>query len=717
MKHPRVDLARTRAKPGPTTSRLPRRVRKRDGSVAAFEKQRIASAIERAAREVSADAQKVAEVVTEAVLARLATGAFGTTPSVEQIQDLVESELAAKGFWEVARSFAAYRKARSELREAKRLLGVRDELKLSLGAVLVLKERYLLRDSSGRVRESTGEMMVRVATHVASAEDHFAPGRASEIAERFSEMLRSLEFLPNSPTLMNAGTPLGMLSGCFVLPIEDSLKSIFETLTLMALVHQAGGGTGFSFSKIRPKDDLVASTGGRASGPLSFLRVYDAVTETVKQGGRRRGANMAVLEVTHPDIVEFVEAKRDGSSLQNFNLSVAVTDSFMRKALRGESYWLVNPRNGRKLARLDASRLLDQIAEAAWSSGDPGLLFIDEINRRNPVPAAGRIEATNPCGEVPLLPYESCNLGSINLARHVSPSGIDWDKLARTVDWAVRFLDDVIEVNRYPDPRLEEAAKKTRKVGLGVMGLAEALASLGIPYDSHDAVELGSRLARFINRRAHLASQQLAEERGAFPLFPQSKYAKRGSPPLRNAQLTSVAPTGTISLIAGTTSGIEPMFAIGYVRHAMGRRLTEVNPLFERLARDRGFYSDQLMTEIALKGGVRDNPAVPEDIRRAFVTALEVEPRWHLAMQAAFQRHVDAAVSKTVNLPESADPPIMRQIFVDAWKMRVKGITVYRYRSKPFQVLEFLSDEGEPKPPVAVAREFSGGCQSHICEF
>jgi ribonucleoside-diphosphate reductase alpha chain len=711
---------RSRGKTSTAATGIPSRVRKRDGSLARFDPDRIRTAVEKAALEVGADAARVAASATELVLERLVSKVHAgyPIPSVEEIQDLVEQALADLGYWKVARAFATYRKQRTELRETKRMLGVRDELKLSLGATLVLRERYLRRNERGRIVESTGEMMDRVAHAVAAAEQNFSDGKVSLWAQRFSELLRSLRFLPNSPTLMNAGTPVGMLSGCFVLPIDDSLRSIFETMTLMALVHQAGGGTGFSFSAIRPKDDLVRSTGGRASGPLSFLRLYDSVTDTVKQGGRRRGANMAVMSVTHPDIVGFIESKRDQSSLQNFNLSVGVTDSFMRKALRGDSFWLINPRNKAKVAKLDASRLLDQIAEAAWSTGDPGLLFLDEINRRNPLPSRGRIEATNPCGEVPLLPYESCNLGSINLARHISNGRIDWRMLAETIQVAVRFLDNVIEINKYPDPRLDEAARLSRKVGLGVMGLAETFAALGIAYDSDEALRLARRLAAFIRRHAHRSSVELAVQRGPFPLFPESRWAKRGAPPMRNAQLTSIAPTGTISLIAGTTSGIEPMFAIGYVRHAMGRRLTEVNQLFERLARERGFYSEELMARIAVKGGVRDDPAVPEDIRSAFVTAFEVAPEWHLKMQATFQRYVDAAVSKTVNLPESATPETIRSIFVQAWRLRVKGITVYRYGSKPQQVLELMTDDEDgSKPPVAVQREFSGGCMGHICEF
>ena len=643
---------------------------------------------------------------------------MGGRPGVEEIQDAAERALMGMGLPEVARRYVLYRRRRAELREAKQLLGVEDELKLSLNAVAVLRERYLLRDDNGRLRESTRGMMERVARHVAAAEESFVPGSSGTWEPRFRAALEALEFLPNSPTLMNAGTDLGLLSGCFVLPVEDSLESIFTTLKHTALVHQAGGGTGFSFSRLRPEGDVVRSTHGVASGPVSFMRIYDVATDVVKQGGRRRGANMAVLHVSHPDVRAFIDAKRTAGALENFNLSVAVPDAFMRAVEKDGDHRLVNPRTGRAVARVPARRLFDDIAESAWAGGDPGLLFADRVNRDNPVPDQGPIEATNPCGEVPLRPNESCNLGSVNLARMVAGDRVDWRKLRATVRLAIRFLDDVIEVNGYPTAAIEEATRQTRKVGLGVMGLAELLALLGIPYDSEAGVRLGSRIARTIRAEARAASAELAERRGAFPLFGESRFARKGSPPLRNAQLASIAPTGTIAIIAGTTSGIEPMFAVSYVRNVLGGRLVEANPTFERTARERGFYSDDLMADIARTGGVRENPAVPEDVRRAFVTALEVAPESHLRMQAAFQKHVDAAVSKTVNLPSSASVQDVREIYLAAWRARVKGITIYRYGSKPGQVLSFLSDAGEgPAPPVEVDADYAGGCAGYVCEF
>ena len=697
-------------------SDLPREVRRRDGTLSPFDPDRIRRAIAHAAAEARRADPGMVEEVTRRVVAELAERFDGRAPDVEDIQDTVELALMAAGAGEVARAYVLYRDRRAELRESKRMLGVRDELKLGLEAVIILKERYLRRDETGLVVESTGEMMDRVALHVAAVEDVFRPGSSPRWAEEFRRMLRALEFLPNSPTLMNAGTDLGLLSGCFVLPVEDSLESIFTTVKDAALIHQAGGGTGFAFSHLRPAGDVVGSTHGRASGPVSFMRVFDTATEVIRQGGRRRGANMAVLADSHPDVAAFATAKAEPGRLENFNLSVAAGDAFLRAAEAGQAWPLVNPRTGRTSAEVDAGGLFDLLATQAWGSGDPGLMFIDQVNAANPVPSLGRIEATNPCGEVPLLPYESCNLGSLNLPRFVAEGRVDWRRLTASVRLAVRFLDDVIEVNRYPIPELEAAARRTRKVGLGFMGLAELLAALGIPYDSAEAVRLAGRIARRIGGAARRASAELAAERGAFPAFDQSVHAKGGMLELRNAQLTAVAPTGTISIIAGTTSGIEPMFAIAYVRAALGRHLLEINPLFERTARRRGFWSEQLMTDIAGAGVIPDDARIPADVRRAFVTATEIAPSAHLAMQAAVQRHIDAGVSKTVNLPASATVEDVKDIYLRAWRAGAKGITVYRYGSKPGQVLT-LPSEHLGRTPVRVEGPYTGGCIGHVCEY
>lgn len=688
-------------------------VRRRDGRCVAFDSGRIEAAIGRAAREAGRSDADLAPGVAGAVADVLARNGSRAEVTVEAIQDAVDAQLSAAGFDDVARAYIIFRQHRAELRTAKKLLGVRDELKLSLAAVTVLSERYLLRDGESRPVESTGEMMDRVAAFVAGAEDGYRAGSSTGWAERFSALLRGLEFLPNSPTLMNAGTPLGMLSGCVVLPLEDSLRSIFTTLGQTAEIHQAGGGTGYTFSHLRPAGDPVVGTGGRASGPLSFLRLFDDAAEVVQRGGRRRGACMAVLDVSHPDIYDFINAKSGTSDqLSHFNLSVGVTDAFMRAVERGGTHRLVNPRTHRTVARVPAVDLFDALCEAAHACGDPGLLFLDAINRANPMPGAGRIEATNPCGEVPLMPYESCNLGSINLARMTRDAAVDWDRLTEVTELGVRFLDDVIDVNEYPFPELDDASRATRKIGLGMMGLAELLATLGIAYDSTQAVRLAGRIASHVQRVAHAASARLAETRGSFPAFPRSRFA--GSNPLRNAQVTSVAPTGTISLIAGTTAGIEPMFAIAYTRSILGRHLLEVNPYFDRLARDQGLYHDELLTEIARRGGVRGYDRVPAQIQAAFPTAAEITPDWHLRMQAAVQRHVDAAVSKTVNLPATATVEDVRGIYLAAWHAKVKGITVYRYGSREGQVLSFAAPESAvPHADTA----FSGGCVSRACEF
>lgn len=550
------------------TSGWPVKVRRRDGIPVPFDIARIEAVITRAAREVACNDPDMPATVASAVADALGS----RVASVEEIQNLVEARLGEAGLDDVARAYVIYRQRRAELRTAKALLGVHDELKLSLAAATVLRERYLLHDEQGRPVESTGEMMDRAARYVAAAEDAYRPGSSAKWAERFSSLMRNLEFLPNSPTLMNAGTDLGLLSGCFVLPVEDSLHSIFATLGQAAEIQRAGGGIGYAFSQVRPAGDRVASTGGTAGGPVSFLRLYDTAARVVSMGGRRRGAGMAVLDVSHPDIRDFVSTKaKSPDELTHFNLSVGVTDAFLRAVERGGPHRLVNPRTGETVVQIPAAELFDVICEGAHACGDPGLVFVDTINRSNPVPGLGRIDATNPCGEVPLLPYESCNLGSINLARMITDGRVDWNRLDDVAEVAVRFLDDVIDVSRYPFAELGEATRATRKIGLGVMGLAELLATLGVPYDSEDALRLAGQVMNRIKLAGATASKGLAEVRGSFPAIGDSRFA--GSGPRRNAQITSVAPTGTISLIAGTTAGIEPMFAIAFTRAIVGRHL------------------------------------------------------------------------------------------------------------------------------------------------
>jgi len=560
---------------------------------------------------------------------------------------------------------------------------------LTDNALAVLRARYLARER-GIVIETPDQMFARVAVHVSAAEAGMGY-RADEVAEarrRFERMMSDLEFLPNSPTLMNAGRPLGQLAACFVVPVEDSTTGVFEAVRWAAEIQKTGGGTGFSFSRLRPAGDLVASTGGTASGPVSLMQVFDVATEAIKQGGTRRGANMGMLRVDHPDILEFIAIKLDPSRMRNFNLSVAITDAFMAAVQTGSAYDLVNPRTGEVTGQLPARRVLDAIANAAWACGDPGMVFIDRVNALQPTPNLGTIEATNPCGEQPLLPFESCTLGSIDVGRFVVAGDLDWARLETTIHDAVRFLDDVIDANRYPLPEIERATKATRKIGLGIMGWADALSALGIAYDSDAALALADRVASFLERESLAASVALAERRGAFPGWRGSRWQDAGHPALRNATTTTIAPTGTISIIAGCASGIEPLYALAYRRNVLdGAELTEINPQFQRIAAHRGFGSDALFAGVALHGGIRGRADVPEDVQRVFPTAHDVDIASHVRMQAAFQRRVHAAVSKTINLRRDATPVDVKAAYQLAYELGCKGITVYRDGSRQGQVL------------------------------
>ncbi len=663
-------------------------IRKRDGRIVKFEGKKITDAIHKAVLAVKRKDGKLAEKLSNRVVAIIEERFEGKIPTVENVQDIVEEVLIKNGYSDVAKAYILYRQKRTELRETKKLLGVKDDLKLSLNAVRVLERRYLLKDDQGNVIETPSQMFRRVAKAVASADRIYrkdADVRKTE--DEFYRVMAYLEFLPNSPTLMNAGTEIGQLSACFVLPVEDSIDAIFDALKSMALIHKSGGGTGFSFSRLRPAGDLVKSTKGVASGPVSFMRIFDVATDVIKQGGKRRGANMGILRVDHPDIIEFITAKEKEGVLANFNVSVGVTDDFMKALKNDEEYDLINPRTGKAEKRLRARDVFDLIVTMAWRTGDPGIVFLDEINRHNPTPHIGRIESTNPCGEVPLLPYESCNLGSINLSKMVEDGKINWDKLKETVRTAVHFLDNVIDVNNYPLPEIEKNTKANRKIGLGVMGFAELLIQLNIPYDSEEAVATAEKTMKFISDEARKMSVELAEERGSFPNFKGSIWEKKGYKMMRNATLTTIAPTGSISIIANASSGIEPLFAVSFVRNVMGTQLFEVNQLFEKIAKERGFYSTELLTLIAKTGSVKGVKEVPEDVQRIFVTALDIAPEWHVKMQAAFQKYTDNAVAKTVNLPHEATLEDVRKIFMLAYELKCKGVTVYRYGSKREQVL------------------------------
>lgn len=584
--------------------------------------------------------------------------------------------------------------------------------KISENGLIILQDRYLLRNDLGQTIESPSELFERVAHAIAKVEGRYAKeSGVIALKEDFYDLMASLDFLPNSPTLMNAGTPLGQLSACFVLPVEDSMEAIFEAIKNMALVHKSGGGTGFSFSKVRPEGDLVGGTCGLASGPLSFMRIFDTATEVVEQGGKRRGANMAVLRVDHPDIIAFIEAKLGEDNLTNFNLSVAVTDEFMEAVKSSGDFALINPRNKQTVKRVLARRLFEMIASAAHYCGDPGLIFLDEINAKNQTPSLGRIEGTNPCGEQPLLPYESCNLGSINLTNMILGEQIDFEKLSLTTRRAVHFLDNVIDASRFPLPKIEEATKANRKIGLGVMGFADMLIMLGIPFDSKAALDAAEEIMACISKEARVKSAELGLERGSFKNFKKSLYYKAGFKAMRNATTTTIAPTGTISSLANVSSGIEPLFGVAFIRSALdGRCLIELNSLFERAARNGGFWSEELMEKVKDTGSLKGLTDLPFKIRKLFKTAHEIPYRQHVRIQAAFQKYTDNAVSKTVNLPKEATKKDVERIFMLAYQFKCKGVTVYRDGSRKSQVLYAGHSEFKNERAASTERANDGNC-------
>lgn len=582
------------------------------------------------------------------------------------------------------------------------------EVPLTENALTVLERRYLIKDEKGVPSESPADMFRRVAKNIAEADSYYDEGAdLKKTEEEFYRLMTSLEFMPNSPTLMNAGRKLQQLAACFVLPIEDNMESIFQGVKDTALVHKSGGGTGFSFSRLRPKNDLVRTTYGLSSGPVSFMQVFDAATHAVNQGGFRRGANMGILHVTHPDILEFITSKRDHTKLNNFNISVAVNDDFMRAVINDGEYQTINPRSGEVAESLRAKEVFDLMLTMAWEGGDPGIVFIDRINDDNPTPHIGKIESTNPCGEQPLLPYEACNLGSINLSKVVKNGAVDYERLRRIVGSTVRFLDNVVDMSKFPIEAIHKMVHANRKIGLGVMGWADMLILLGIPYNSEDAIQLGKKVMGLVSSEARKMSEELAEQRGAFPNFNGSIYDKPDAKRLRNATLTTIAPTGTISIIAGCSSGVEPIFGVCFVRKNIldNDELVEVNPCFESIAKQEGFYSEDLIKRIAAAGSLKDFPEVPDRIKRLFVCAHDITPEWHVRMQAAFQEYTHNAVSKTVNFPKTATKEDVRKVYMLAYQLGCKGVTIYRDGSRDAQVLNKMPEKPDktaqkPQPKI-----------------
>ncbi len=671
-------------------------IRKRDGSTVDFDRAKMVEAIFKAAQSVGgtdrSESEKVAEKAIEMLSAKYTEK---DVPTVEEVQDIVEKALIELGHASTAKAYILYRHNKNLERDMKKMIGVNDDLKLPINALQVLEKRYLLRDESGKTAESPSMLFRRVAKHLASNEKKYgADDKAIRMYEEaFYEVMTNFEFLPNSPTLMNAGTASGQLAACFILPVKDNIEAIFECVKWQAMVHKTGGGTGFCFSYLRPKGDFVRSTTGVASGPISFMSAFDNATNVVKQGGKRRGANMATLHVWHPDVQDFITMKQTPGVMENFNVSVMADDKFMRAVENNEDYELLNPRSGEALRKISARGLFDMIAYSAWKSAEPGLLFIDQINRTNPTPI-DPIHATNPCGEVPMPDFESCNLGSINLVKFVDldwskgdwKKKVKWDRLRYVIRLAFRLLDNVIDLNVYPIPQIKEQTLKNRRIGLGVMGFGRMLYMIGVKYDSEMGFEVGKEVMKFINDESRKMSQELGRVRGSFLGFKDSPLNKKYDS-MRNATCTSIAPTGTISMIADTSSGIEPVFALSFLKTVRAGQYYYLDPIFEQVLKVRGLYSDDLLRQVMEEGSIQSIDSLPQDMKEVFRVAYDVSAQSHVKMQAAFQENVELAVSKTINMPANSTVDDVKNVYLLAWKLGCKGITIYRDSSRHEQVL------------------------------
>jgi len=692
-------------------------IKKRNGNIVPFDRVKISNAIYRAAVAVGGKDRARADDLSRQVEHVIDKKFDGKTPTVEEVQDIVETVLIDQGHGKTAKAYILYRQKHKEIREARTaMIGKETSLKISLNSLEVLKGRYLLKDPAGNIIETPEELFSRVAENISLADQKYG-GDPKDAEKKFFREIINRKFMPASPTLMNAGAPLQQLSACFVLPVGDSIKEIFESVKATAIIHQSGGGTGFNFSKLRPRQDIVISTKGVASGPLSFIRVFDTTTDVINQGGKRRGANMGILRVDHPDIMDFIVAKEKTNVLNNFNLSVALTDKFMQAVKNNGEFELVSPRTNKIVNKLDARKVFDLIVLMAWKNGEPGVVFIDNINKDNPTPELGPIESTNPCGEQPLMPYESCNLGSINLAKFVTKDKkVDYDELRKTCKIAVHFMDNVIDMNNLPLPEIEEMTRANRKIGIGVMGWADMLYQMKIPYNSEEAIKLAEEVMKFVDDEIKKASEELASKRGPFPNIQKSIY--KNKTPIRNAARTTIAPTGTISMISDCSSGVEPLFSISYIKRVMGgKELVYTNEHFVDALKEAEIYSDELIQKVTNKASIQDVEDIPEDLRKVFVTAFDITPEWHVKMQAAFQKYTDNAVSKTVNFPNDATTKDVEQVYMMAYDTGCKGVTVYRDGSREGQILNVKASDKkeeekkeENKQEPAQEKAKSGNC-------